>query len=66
MHFHEVGSVDSIADILLTAVAMDYLNPRLIVCSALPMGFGMIRGAAHGPLPSPAPATVTIACLAGE
>jgi pyridinium-3,5-bisthiocarboxylic acid mononucleotide nickel chelatase len=61
VHFHEVGAVDSIVDVVAAAVALDHLGAEL-VCSALPMGRGLIR-AEHGPLPGPPPATV--ACLTG-
>lgn len=64
VHFHEVGAVDSIVDIVGVAIAVDYLAPREIWVSPLPMGRGIIRGAAHGPLPSPPPATVGV--LAGS
>ena len=51
VHFHEVGGVDSIVDIVATAIAIDFLAPARIVVSPLPMGRGIVRGAAHGPLP---------------
>lgn len=65
VHFHEVGALDSIVDIIAAALAVDYLKPARIVASPLPMGRGIIRGAAHGPLPNPPPATLGVIAAAG-
>ncbi|CAI5478515.1 unnamed protein product [Closterium sp. Yama58-4] len=62
VHFHEVGAVDSIVDMVAAAAAIDYLAPLHIAASPLPMARGIITGAVHGPLPSPAPATLEILC----
>ncbi|MFW5740661.1 MAG: nickel pincer cofactor biosynthesis protein LarC [Myxococcota bacterium] len=62
VHFHEVGAVDAIVDIVGASALVAWLAPAHIVCSPLPIGHGTVR-AAHGLLPLPAPATVT--CLQG-
>lgn len=59
VHFHEVGAVDSIVDIVGTAIGVDFFRPGLILASELPMGRGFVR-CQHGLLPLPAPATLEI------
>ena len=60
VHFHEVGAIDSIADIVAFAVAFDSLAVRDVVVTELAEGKGSIR-CQHGLIPVPAPAVVFIA-----
>lgn len=57
--FHEVGQIDAIVDIAGAAIGLDLLGIEQVFCSALPCGRGVIR-AAHGTIPSPAPATMEL------
>ncbi|GLB61496.1 LarC family nickel insertion protein [Cytobacillus sp. NCCP-133] len=59
VHFHEVGGVDSMIDIIGTAIAYHALNIEKVVCSPVAAGNGYIK-IAHGLYPVPAPATLEI------
>jgi pyridinium-3,5-bisthiocarboxylic acid mononucleotide nickel chelatase len=59
VHFHEVGGVDSMIDIIGTAIAFHLLNIDKVICSPVATGNGYIK-MAHGLYPVPAPATLEI------
>ena len=59
IHFHELGSVDTLIDIVGAVSLLDGLGVKRLVCSPLPLGRGVID-AAHGRIPLPAPATVAL------
>lgn len=59
VHFHEVGAIDAIGEIVGVALALESLQVDRVICSPLPMGRGFVK-AAHGNLPLPAPATLEL------
>jgi uncharacterized protein (TIGR00299 family) protein len=59
VHFHEVGAMDSIADIVGAALAVDMLDATSCSCGTVPVCAGEVRGS-HGVLPLPAPATARL------
>ena len=60
VHFHELGSIDSIVDIVNVCSAIDFLNPDKIFFSNPPAGKGIVS-TSHGPLPVPVPTVLEIA-----
>ncbi len=63
VHFHEVGALDALADVVGAVTGLHELGLTALHCSPLALGAGTTRGA-HGPLPVPAPAV--LALLAGR
>jgi uncharacterized protein (TIGR00299 family) protein len=63
VHFHEVGAVDALIDIVGTCAGVAALNIEQLYCSALPLGTGWANGA-HGQIPLPAPATLELLAAA--
>lgn len=59
VHFHEVGAVDAIIDIVGTAIGLQRLGIEQVTCAPLPLSQGLTRGS-HGALPLPAPATLEL------
>ena len=59
VHFHEVGALDSIADIAGVAIALDVLGIERFTCRSVPTGQGMVK-CAHGLMPIPAPGTAAL------
>ena len=60
VHFHEVGAIDALVDVVGVCAAIYDLNPSEIVCSPLPAGSGTVA-TAHGLLPVPVPAVLELA-----
>ena len=56
IHFHEIGSIDAVADVLGVCMLMEKLRPDEVIASPVNVGGGTVK-CAHGVLPVPAPAT---------
>lgn len=59
VHFHEVGAIDAIIDVVGAVTALDMLGVKRVICSAIPVGSGTIK-CDHGIMPVPAPATAEL------
>lgn len=59
VHFHEVGALDAVADVVGVCLAMSLLAPDRVLCSPVHVGAGQVR-CAHGLVPVPAPATALL------
>jgi len=59
VHFHEIGGIDAIVDIVGTALCINYLGIKKVIASSIPLGKGFVS-CRHGTLPVPAPATIGI------
>ncbi len=59
VHFHELGAIDSIADVVLSVAGLSALDITKVYCGAVPLSRGEVR-TAHGVLPVPAPATLKL------
>ncbi len=59
VHFHEVGAIDAVGEVVGVALALESLGVDRVECSPLPMSRGFVD-AAHGQLPLPAPATLEL------
>lgn len=64
VHFHEVGAVDSIVDVVGAVAGLHWLAIDAVRASPLPLGHGFVR-AAHGQLPVPAPAVMQLLAQRG-
>ena len=63
IHFHEVGSMDAVADVTAVCLLMELLAPEQVIVSPIHVGSGTVL-CAHGRLPVPAPARTRVLCAA--
>ncbi|MEM9153535.1 MAG: nickel pincer cofactor biosynthesis protein LarC [Cyanobacteria bacterium P01_F01_bin.33] len=59
IHFHEVGAIDAIVDVVGTCLGLDWLGVEEVICSPHPTGGGWVK-AAHGKMPVPVPAVAQL------
>lgn len=59
IHFHEVGTIDAVVDVVSVCILMEMISPDRIISSPVNVGSGMVQ-CAHGILPVPAPATAIL------
>jgi len=59
VHFHELGGIDAMVDIIGTVLCLEYLGIKQVIASNIPLGKGFVS-CQHGKLPIPAPATLAI------
>ena len=60
VHFHEVGALDSIIDIVGISICLDYFNIDKVYVRSIFVGTGVLEGSSHGTFPLPAPATAVL------
>ena len=59
VHFHEIGAIDSLVDIIGVCAALNYLNPKRVYCNEPMLGKGFVQ-TEHGKLSVPAPAVIEL------